>query len=1130
MVGYSGHIGRVGALAVTLGVGVAIWSLPAMAFADTTGSAGSSATGEKSSASTGRGPAAATRQPREVRATRVGTPDTGGARSIAAAPETTTRAAAKHLTSVGHIDRTSGRSPDSPAAAPLMWAVAGAARRGNDPDSAFAVVAPTDGTAVTSVPVTASAVAAAGATWSLWDVFFGNGTAEHPNAGLLVGNGYSWTAQTCTGATACDGGASGLVGNGGNGYNGGNGGSAGLFGNGGNGGAGILTVNSGLGGSGGSGGVVKGNGGNGGAGALSATAGGRGGSGGSARLLGNGGDGGAGGALQTYGGPIVPGDAAGDGGAAGTGGLWWGNGGKGGAGGTGYGIGAVGGAGAAGGNTGLLSLFGTAGDGGAGGGGTTASAGGAGGSGGWFSVFANGGTGGKGGDGPETNDRPGTGGDGGAGGTGGLWFGNGGNGGAGGLAGGDGADGGDTGLLSVLGRGGNGGNGGAGQKGGVGINGSPQSLDGTDGFDGSAGGSGGDGGGGSLVFGLGGSGGAAGDGGDGGAGGQGYTWDDPTTSGNGGDGGKGANGGKGGAGNTNGGAAGEGRYLFLITSNGAVGRSGNGGEGGKGGAGGAGQNTSAIDAVGGNGGTGGNGGIGGIGGAALSAGVAGRGGEGGEGGAGGGGGGGIDDKDNLTGFAGRGGDPGNGGKGGTGGAGSSTQPGGGGGAGGDGGKGGNAGSGKTALDGIGGADGADGGNAGADGGGGQGKGGYGGDGGAGGRGGKGVDSEGEYGDKGKSGNSGIPIPGTPGFEAAPGESLGSQLAQRLNYILFNVQPTSSTTQGPNKGEPTVIEGTVVFSSNTGFSTTYAVTTPPRYGQLVLDSATGSYAYTVDPKLSAAGITDSFTVTGTNATGAELSGLLGGLQNLVHSWALGLKLAQPSTQSQEVILTANGDGNYGNPEENSKYWVKQSYENCGPMAGAMAIGQVLGSLEAKPSEEEIVGYAKATNSTVQVGRKMYLDEYIQEGVYMADLAAMLKMYYPVDTKNVKYSTSAQVDGKTVEVSTVADGQKALNDLKYQLALGNAVIVGVNSQSIWTAVGEEEEVTKPDYVSMNHFVVVIGIDLRDGTVYLNDSGPGWQGLNNEDGSLKYPKGLAVPIAAFMSAWQSNFYDTTVVSARI
>ena len=27
-------------------------------------------------------------------------------------------------------------------------------------------------------------------------IFIGNGTAAHPNAGLLIGNGYSWTAQT----------------------------------------------------------------------------------------------------------------------------------------------------------------------------------------------------------------------------------------------------------------------------------------------------------------------------------------------------------------------------------------------------------------------------------------------------------------------------------------------------------------------------------------------------------------------------------------------------------------------------------------------------------------------------------------------------------------------------------------------------------------------------------------------------------------------------------------------------------------------------------------------------------------------------------------------------------------------
>ena len=45
---------------------------------------------------------------------------------------------------------------------------------------------------------------------SLWSFFFGNGTAEHPDGGILIGNGYSWTALTCTSGDACDGGDGGI--------------------------------------------------------------------------------------------------------------------------------------------------------------------------------------------------------------------------------------------------------------------------------------------------------------------------------------------------------------------------------------------------------------------------------------------------------------------------------------------------------------------------------------------------------------------------------------------------------------------------------------------------------------------------------------------------------------------------------------------------------------------------------------------------------------------------------------------------------------------------------------------------------------------------------------------------------
>ena len=82
-------------------------------------------------------------------------------------------------------------------------------------------------------------------------IFASNGTESHPNAGLLVGNGYSYTSANdsyCQSHT-CNGGNGGLlIGNGGNGWNshtygkpGGDGGNAGLFGlgNGGSGGNGV---------------------------------------------------------------------------------------------------------------------------------------------------------------------------------------------------------------------------------------------------------------------------------------------------------------------------------------------------------------------------------------------------------------------------------------------------------------------------------------------------------------------------------------------------------------------------------------------------------------------------------------------------------------------------------------------------------------------------------------------------------------------------------------------------------------------------------------------------------------------------------------------------------------------------
>jgi CubicO group peptidase (beta-lactamase class C family) len=125
-------------------------------------------------------------------------------------------------------------------------------------------------------------------------VFVGNGTADNPNGGLLVGDGYSYTgyAGACT-SGACNGGIGGIIGNGGDGFAGGNGGAAGWFGAGGHGGA--ATTVGGTGGKGGSGGLFAGPGGDGGAGGPDGGLGGDGGDAGGASLVGAGGIGGIGG-------------------------------------------------------------------------------------------------------------------------------------------------------------------------------------------------------------------------------------------------------------------------------------------------------------------------------------------------------------------------------------------------------------------------------------------------------------------------------------------------------------------------------------------------------------------------------------------------------------------------------------------------------------------------------------------------------------------------------------------------------------------------------------------------------------------------------------------------------------------
>ncbi|MCH9667086.1 MAG: cadherin-like domain-containing protein [Actinomycetia bacterium] len=363
--GCSRYVGRIGGLAVALGVGMAIACLPAVAFADATdsGSSNSPAVETKSEPTSRPGPsstghtiektAAATSELEdspapasdELDSEQDPDPAVEAIDELSDLSEEADGSPEEHVSPSASVGSDNDRllaadvapaevvdpgasstaEPDVPSAEPTQAAApvraarsaGGSASQTSDDVPAAPVADPLNWAAAAYV----RREVGLGADTSVW--LFGHGTAEHPDAGLLWGNGFSWDATTCTGGRVCHGGSAGWFGNGGDGFNGGRGGNGGLFfGNGGKGGAGGAAMapggNGGHGGTGGDAGFFAGNGGDGGAG-------------------GNGADGIDGTAAAIPGAAGADGTRGGSGGAGGDGGSggWFGRGGNGGSGGDG---------------------------------------------------------------------------------------------------------------------------------------------------------------------------------------------------------------------------------------------------------------------------------------------------------------------------------------------------------------------------------------------------------------------------------------------------------------------------------------------------------------------------------------------------------------------------------------------------------------------------------------------------------------------------------------------------------------------------------------------------------------------------------------------------------------------------
>ncbi|SPM36876.1 hypothetical protein VC42_00485 [Mycobacterium rhizamassiliense] len=170
------------------------------------------------------------------------------------------------------------------------------------------------------------------------------------------------------------------------------------------------------------------------------------------------------------------------------------------------------------------------------------------------------------------------------------------------------------------------------------------------------------------------------------------------------------------------------------------------------------------------------------------------------------------------------------------------------------------------------------------------------------------------------------------------------------------------------------------------------------------------------------------------------------------------------------------GVYGDPAGAARYWHQQRWSDCGEMAVADVVGELTGR---EPTEQQITAVAERTPSTVVSGPMWSRSR----NTDIRDLP-MLLWHYWITADNVQTTTGA---------------------LEQALAEKRKVIVILNAETIWHRPGNRD--------TANHFVVVTGIDTKDGVVHLNDSG------------IKTGRDERVPLATFEQAWAPNHNSAIV-----
>ncbi|WP_422744022.1 hypothetical protein ACN27E_19820 [Mycobacterium sp. WMMD1722] len=229
-------------------------------------------------------------------------------------------------------------------------------------------------------------------------------------------------------------------------------------------------------------------------------------------------------------------------------------------------------------------------------------------------------------------------------------------------------------------------------------------------------------------------------------------------------------------------------------------------------------------------------------------------------------------------------------------------------------------------------------------------------------------------------------------------------------------------------------------------------------------------------------------------------------------ALSADLARSHTGVEPATATVSpqATGIHGDPETNKQYWYRQE-RGC-PTCVLMSVASVVGQLSpthTMPTQQEIIDLAKSTDSDAKPGFKIFESggTGAHWGTHYIDAVKLLDKF-DIDAVQTEF-TKNQTEQALRQLTTALDDRAG-------------VIVSIRPDTLWDSArrmlnGQDVRSLKPTVDNAYHAIVVTAVDVNRRIVWVNDS------------DLDVGAGLALPLDAFLRAWQASSYTSVIGRAR-